>query len=818
MDNPKSKIQNLKLPALLGLLVMAGLLLAWPTARAIAIDDAFITYRYAQNLAGHGRLVYSLTGDSAFAATAPGYAVLLAGLNRLGLDIPLAGSLLGVLAIGMAALALADLLHDLPWPGRLLAAALLLVFPLPWLVLGMEGVPVMALVLLALAATRRGHPFLAALLLALATGLRFDAAAAVPAWLLLVVIAGRDRATGDPPHHLRTLAAAAGVYGLVVLAIYAALWLFLDVPLPSTLASKQAQVVLGISGFSDAVTYVTGVRQLVAAFVQQNWLHALPGILAAGTLLALLVRRLRRLAQSGSPRGGVMTPVDAITPLVFCLALWPLAHALLYVLAGVTPYLWYYLPWVPLLAALVAAGCTWLALWLGQRLALTPRATAGLLAGLALLVLIAPLLSQVAIRRQLSGELDAAAPSLATLLLPERKAGPYQAAGAWLAANTPPDATVGVTEVGIMGYTSQRPMIDFLGLLDEDVTAALRQGDVGWALYARQPDYLVLPAVNPMYSFGVYQDRWFQNTYTPLHNIPADGFWGGDLTIYQRGGSAQPAAPVSELPPDADPLHIRFGDYFELAGVAAPPSPWQPGKPAGMTLYWRVLATPPNDYTLFTHYRDGWGNIIAGRDAPPALGRRPTSTWQPGELIADFQPLGLPPLPLAPTEVVFEAGWYDANGTRLPAFGPDGVEIPGAEARFAHRALLPAAAPVVMATTAPTTTARLAVTGYTFPGGTLARGETAPLVVTTADCQGCPVELTAELWDYPGGRVVWSQTATVTEPGPVSFTVSVPPDDLAGEPELRLRATRSGLPLSWLDTAGHPLRDTLPLTPVRLVG
>jgi hypothetical protein len=43
-------------------------------------------------------------------------------------------------------------------------------------------------------------------------------------------------------------------------------------------------------------------------------------------------------------------------------------------------------------------------------------------------------------------------------------------------------------------------------------------------------------------------------------------------------------------------------------------------------------------------------------------------------------------------------------------------------------------------------------------------------------------------------------------------------DELAGEPELRLRASRAGIPLHWVDAAGHALRDTLPLPPVRLVG
>jgi hypothetical protein len=48
--------------------------------------------------------------------------------------------------------------------------------------------------------------------------------------------------------------------------------------------------------------------------------------------------------------------------------------------------------------------------------------------------------------------------------------------------------------------------------------------------------------------------------------------------------------------------------------------------------------------------------------------------------------------------------------------------------------------------------------------------------------------------------------------------VAVAQDELAGEPELRLRASRAGIPLQWVDAAGHALRDTLPLPPVRLVG
>ena len=51
----------------------------------------------------------------------------------------------------------------------------------------------------------------------------------------------------------------------------------------------------------------------------------------------------------------------------------------------------------------------------------------------------------------------------------------YRAVGDWLKENTPPDARVGTLEVGIIGYYSQRPMVDFAGLIQPEVARQLRQ-------------------------------------------------------------------------------------------------------------------------------------------------------------------------------------------------------------------------------------------------------------------------------------------------------------------------------------------------------
>ena len=73
----------------------------------------------------------------------------------------------------------------------------------------------------------------------------------------------------------------------------------------------------------------------------------------------------------------------------------------------------------------------------------------------------------------------------------------YQVAGEWLQANTPPNAAVGTQEVGIIGYYSQRPMVDFAGLIQPEVAAQLTPNTTYddaalWAAQHYHPEYLVL--------------------------------------------------------------------------------------------------------------------------------------------------------------------------------------------------------------------------------------------------------------------------------------------------------------------------------------
>ena len=55
----------------------------------LPVDDAFISFRFAYNLASHGELAYNL-GDPVFGSTALLYTLLLAVLGAVGIPIPIA--------------------------------------------------------------------------------------------------------------------------------------------------------------------------------------------------------------------------------------------------------------------------------------------------------------------------------------------------------------------------------------------------------------------------------------------------------------------------------------------------------------------------------------------------------------------------------------------------------------------------------------------------------------------------------------------------------------------------------------------------------
>ncbi len=62
----------------------------------------------------------------------------------------------------------------------------------------------------------------------------------------------------------------------------------------------------------------------------------------------------------------------------------------------------------------------------------------------------------------------------------------------WMRDNTAPDAVVAATEIGVLGYYSDRTVLDVSGLCSPDVLPHIRNRTVDAYLYAARPDYLMI--------------------------------------------------------------------------------------------------------------------------------------------------------------------------------------------------------------------------------------------------------------------------------------------------------------------------------------
>ncbi len=584
VDGSRRAERAVVLVALAGLSLIAALL-----SRAVVNDDPYITYRYARNLAGGIGLVYN-AGEPTLSTTAPSYALLLAAGALLRIDPPVASLVIGA----VAAFAAGALLYRL---GRrsehaapaAIGAILLATSPLVWMASGMESSLYLALALGAFNAAADRHWRGAGLLAASAALVRGDG-------LIVVGLVALGEAIDRRHAPWRSALAAAA---LMLPAAFAAIVAY-GGPLPATLRAKTLQASLGITGFFPGAHFLDGIARLAAAYFEQSWLYLLALPLIAFGLPWL---RAQRWAW----------PILA----------WGALQAIAYAALGVAPYRWYYIPLLPALYVLIGLGIISIA----DRAPPRTRATIG--AGLAIALLAAQARSIWEIYRAT----DPGVPRAELIgidALPETSGPLYRQIGTWLRDRTPPDSSAGVMEVGVIGYYAERRMIDYLGLLQPEVAAAIGRRDIYWSIPHTLPDYLVLTSINPLYNYDLLADDWFQAAYSPVEQFADARFWGSPMTIYQR------RAPAVQLIPQ--PADQAIG-AMRLTGYAAEPILIRPGAPIRIRLDWakpgtpaarvtasligpqgHVIATDSRGYDMETWPATGgsvYHTLVAGPDMPP---------------------------------------------------------------------------------------------------------------------------------------------------------------------------------------------------------
>jgi hypothetical protein len=116
-----------------------------------------------------------------------------------------------------------------------------------------------------------------------------------------------------------------------------------------------------------------------------------------------------------------------------------------------------------------------------------------------------------------------------------------------------------------------------------------------------------------------------------------------------------------EAPPMQHQVGVRFGGFAELLGYDLDRTEATTDQKVRLTLYWRAINEEPltTSYTVFTHLLSEDGRLIGQHDGIPAGGERPTTSWVPGEVIADVHEMEFSDLEYRGKALV-EVGLYES--------------------------------------------------------------------------------------------------------------------------------------------------------------
>jgi hypothetical protein len=132
---------------------------------------------------------------------------------------------------------------------------------------------------------------------------------------------------------------------------------------------------------------------------------------------------------------------------------------------------------------------------------------------------------------------------------------------------------------------------------------------------------------------------------------------------------------VFEVPPIQHTMQANLGDRVEFLGYDLEDSTVQSGQVVSCTLYWRGLQEMDQALTVFNHLIALDGHTWGQWDNQPQRGQAPTTSWVPGQVIADPYQIPLSDdTPAGP--LILHIGMYDLQTmTRLPVLDKDGTII-----------------------------------------------------------------------------------------------------------------------------------------------
>ncbi len=498
--------------ALIGLALLAAAVRLIPGPRII--DDAYITYRYAANLAAGYGLAYN-PGEPVLGTTTPLYALLLTPAALLGgpaalpIVSPMLNALLDAANVVLLALIARRLLgEDLP---GLLLGMLWAVAPrsVTFAIGGMETALAVALMLGAFALWLNGRSRPAAALTALATLTRPDALIWAGPLALGMIVDRWRRTQGKPLARLPW--AELGTYLAMIMPWLIYSTLTYGSPLPHSITAKSVAYYLPPTHALTAL-----VQQFSTPFAEFEAFGP-PGAMAGSVIYAglFVVGSLRLIRRDARTVALIAYPplfwlaFGLANPLMFR---WyttpPLAIFMLALIGGVTTFTQALRSASARRAALAVPGL----LWLGMSL-------------------------NAWVLHPAHGP-NRPAPAMAWIELELQ----YEQAGRSLAPYVGPDTVIAAGDIGAVGWYSGARILDTLGLVSPGSTAyyPLPPSMIAGMAYAvapdlileKRPDYLVILEIYGRR--GLLLDPRFKQSYRLVERIESDVYESDGMLIYAR--------------------------------------------------------------------------------------------------------------------------------------------------------------------------------------------------------------------------------------------------------------------------------------------
>jgi hypothetical protein len=505
-------------------LLVAGLCLLALAVRAAAgprtIDDAYITFRYARNLARGLGFVYN-SGRQVLGTTTPLYTLLMALAYGTGLrDLPLVALVVNSLADAASVLLLYGLGQKLA-RSRLVAAGLALAWALSpmsvtFAIGGMETSVVIFFLVATLAAYAAGRPRLSAVAMALAVLTRPDALiAAVPLFGDMALRPLLARGGGPLGQRLRRLpwAEAALFCGLLLPWILFATAYF-GSPLPQSVQAKVQAYHL--DQFSALIRLL---QHLSTPFFEHEVFGRFWPAVGLPLYLGLyLVGGLRMVRREGRA-----------LPLV----LYPLFYVAVFSAANPLIFRWYLAPPQPFYFLGILVGLHAVLTGLARR---WRREAAGRWATATVLALLLALPLGTYTLHPDHGP-DRPAPEMAWFQLELL----YRRAAETIRPDLAPGDVVAAGDIGAVGWFSQAPILDTVGLISPEatdyypldpaqlvITYAIAPGLVR----DLEPEYLITLEVYVRRT--LLPDPWFQEHYRLVQKLETDIYGSDGMLIFQR--------------------------------------------------------------------------------------------------------------------------------------------------------------------------------------------------------------------------------------------------------------------------------------------